>query len=330
MTPLVTVGVPVYKRLDFVAQAIRSVAAQDYPNIELIVSDNGPNGEQVAAIARANYPRPFVFRQNQTSAPIVAHFNQLVNAASGHYYILLCDDDEIAPNYVSAMVRMMEQHPQLAAAISVAENMSIDGETVSTTHDKPLPPPIMSAGEWVRGWAENRHKYISFTTNIARTADIRAAGGYPEFDGANGSDNGLLLSLCVGRSLGFSAETFYRHRIHDTSFGKSVSYKSLALASRQFLRFLDHEPRLKAYARSNPQEYAAIRAAVQRVIWITYFARWRSLYRNRMPYAQWVRGGFVLPPIPAYYRKVLAEIVASVPALDALARGVRRPGPNAS
>lgn len=330
MSPLVTVGVLVYKRLEYVAQAIRSVAAQDYPNIELIVSDNGPNGEQVAAIARANYPRPFVFRQNPTSVSIVDHFNQVVDAASGHYYVLLCDDDELAPNYIGEMVQLLEEHPNVGAAISCVENMNVDGVTVGSTHDKPLPPTIMRTSEFTRGWANNTHKYISFTTNMARTAEIRAVGKYPAFDGANGSDNGLLLSLCIDRSIGFCARTFYRHRIHETSFGKSVSYKSLALASRQFLRFLDHEPRLRAYARSNPDDYAAIRAAVQRVIWITYFARWRSLYRNRMPYAQWVRGGFVLPPIPAYYRKVLAEIVASVPALDALVRGARRPGPKAS
>lgn len=312
MTPLVTVAVLVYKRLEYVAQALRSVAAQDYPNIELIVSDNGPNGDRVAELARQHYPRPFVFRQNPTSVPIVTHFNQAVDAASGKYYVLLCDDDELAPNFISEMVALLEQHPNAGAAIACVENMDINGSTVGSTHDKALPPTIMRTGDWVRSWAANTYKYISFTTNLARTADIRAAGRYPEFDGANGSDNGLLLSLCIGRDIAFSANTFYRHRIHETSFGKSVSYKSLALASRQFLRFLDADPRLRAYAQTSPQDWAKIRGDVQQVIWITYFGRWKNLYRKRMSYAEWVRGGFVLPPIPAYYRKVLPEIFASL------------------
>ena len=47
MGATVTVAIPVYKRLTYVAQAIQSVAAQDYPAIELIVSDNGCNGDAV-------------------------------------------------------------------------------------------------------------------------------------------------------------------------------------------------------------------------------------------------------------------------------------------
>jgi glycosyltransferase involved in cell wall biosynthesis len=32
MSPLVTIAIPVYKRLHYLEQAVRSVAAQDYPH----------------------------------------------------------------------------------------------------------------------------------------------------------------------------------------------------------------------------------------------------------------------------------------------------------
>lgn len=327
MPPVVTIAIPVYKRLDYVAQALRSVAAQDYPAIELIVSDNGQNGDRVAELAREHYGKPFVFRQNPASAPIVTHFNQLVDAASGTYFGLLSDDDELSPNWASELVGLLERNPNAGAALARVEAMDVNGVTTASSDDRPLPPATMSAREWIRSWATQRHSFISYTTNLSRLAELRAAGKYPEFDGANGSDNGLLIKQCIGREIVFSPRATFRHRIHDTSFGKSVSYKSLALASRQFLRFLDHDPQLRAYAKTDPEAWAEIREHLRRIIWITYLARWNNLYRKRMSYGEWVRGGFQLPFIPAYYRRVLSTLIYSVPALAAL-RGLDRPRPS--
>ena len=44
---LVTIGIPVYKRLQFLPQAVQYGVAQDYENVELIVSDNGVNGSAI-------------------------------------------------------------------------------------------------------------------------------------------------------------------------------------------------------------------------------------------------------------------------------------------
>ena len=69
MSKLVTIGIPIYKRLTTLPQALQSVASQDYPDIELIVSDNGENGNKVKEIVEQCYPRPFRFRQNPCYGP---------------------------------------------------------------------------------------------------------------------------------------------------------------------------------------------------------------------------------------------------------------------
>lgn len=320
MVATVTVAIPVYKRLTYVAQAIRSVAAQDYPAIELIVSDNGCNGNAVWEIAQANYPRPFIFRQNPASVPIVTHFNQLIAAASGEYFILLSDDDELAPGYISTMVAALVANPSAAVAISRVEVIDEHNQVIGSTADRPLPPPLMSGPDWIERWGRNEHKFVSFTTNIARTSEIRMVGGYPDFDGGNGIDNALLIALSIERSIVYCHEAIFRHRIYDTSFGKSVSIASLARASRQFLAFLDQHPALRAYARQHPQEWRRCRNAIIRVIWTTYYGRWRHLYRGREAYLDWLKAGFALPFIPAYYRRVIPEIIYSLPTIGQFAQ----------
>jgi glycosyltransferase involved in cell wall biosynthesis len=320
MGATVTVAIPVYKRLTYVAQAIQSVAAQDYPAIELIVSDNGCNGDAVINLVRANYPRPFVFRQNETSVPIVEHFNQLLAAATGDYFILLSDDDELAPGYITAMVRAFETHSDAAAVISRVEVIDEQNQVISSTADRPLPPRLMSGPDWIRRWGYNQHKFVCFTTNLARTADLRAVGGYPDFDGGNGVDNALLVVLSINRSIIYCDDAIFRHRIYDTSFGKSVGVQSLARASRQFLAFLDQHPVLRAYAQQHPQDWVVCREAITHVIWTTYYGRWRQLYRGRERYIDWLKAGFALPFIPAYYRRALPEMFYSLPAIGPLAR----------
>jgi hypothetical protein len=133
-------------------------------------------------------------------------------------------------------------------------------------------------------------------------------------------DNALLVVLSINRSIIYCDEAIFRHRIYDTSFGKSVGVQSLARASRQFLAFLDQHPVLRAYAQQHPQEWATCREAIIRVIWTTYYGRWRQLYRGRERYIDWLKAGFALPFIPAYYRRALPEMFYSLPAIGPLAR----------
>ena len=46
----------------------------------------------------AHYSRPFNFRQNPHTVSVGIHLNQIIQAASGKYFVRVCDDDEISAN----------------------------------------------------------------------------------------------------------------------------------------------------------------------------------------------------------------------------------------
>ncbi|GAB4429611.1 MAG: glycosyltransferase family A protein [Chloroflexi bacterium OHK40] len=326
MAPLVTVAIPVYKRLGYLPGALRSVAAQDYPEIELIVSDNGEHGATLDALVAAHYPRPYRLRRNQRSVPIVEHFNQLIDSASGVYYAMLSDDDEISPTFIGELVRLLERYPEATAALARVEAFSEDGARVlAATDDAPLPPELMSGMAFVRAWCTHQHKFISFTTNLSRTADLRAAGGYPPIERANGSDNALLIKQSLGRAIAFSARCTFRHRMHATSFGKAAEIESLARSSRQFLAWLAEDPGLRAWGQQHAAEYAELRELAAGLAYGTYLARWRGLYRGQISGLRWVLAGFRLPFHPRYTRQAAATVLYSLPGLDRLARRHKRP-----
>ena len=77
MEKLVTIGIPIYKRLEYLPQVLNIVASQDYPNIDLLVSDNGMNGTIVPEIVTKYYPKQYRFRQNPSTVSVSIHYNQL-------------------------------------------------------------------------------------------------------------------------------------------------------------------------------------------------------------------------------------------------------------
>jgi glycosyltransferase involved in cell wall biosynthesis len=324
MTPLVTIAIPVYKRLETLAGALRSVAAQDYPQIDLLVSDNGENGDLVPAIIDEHFPRPYRFRQNPQTVPMDVHYNQLIDAALGEYYALLSDDDEISPNFVSELVGLLRDRPQATAALARVETFADDGTVLASTDMAPLPPDVMEGADFIRRWGRYEHKFLSFTTVLSRTADLRKVGGYPDFDRGNGFDNALLLKQCLGREVLFSPRATFRHRVHHTGQGLAASTTSLARASRQFLRFLQHDPYVLEYARTHPEVWHSIRAETTYIIWSTYHSRWANMYRDRLSQTEWVRSAFQLPYIPAYYARVFDTFSKTWPWLAAFKRGILR------
>jgi glycosyltransferase involved in cell wall biosynthesis len=312
MPELVTVGIPVYKRLQYLPQALSGVQKQDYPNIELVVSDNGINGKKVTHIIDKFYARPYRLRENAASVSAVVHFNQIIQEATGKYFVLLSDDDEISANYISQLVNIMEDDPQVAIAFSRQELIDEGGQIRGSS--KKNIPPIMSGQEFIRAWCSYTLGFKCFLTNMSRLKDIRLCGGFPDFPMACHSDNALVLKLCLNRYVAFSQTCTFRYRVHESSLGISADYKDVAGASKQFLNFLDSDPKILEFASIQPDLWYQSKERLTKMIWRGYLWRWKRGYRKTLPPWKWIRAAVVLPFIPAYYRAVVSTLTATATA----------------
>ena len=90
-----------YRHFEYLPSAIDSVLAQDYPNIELIVSDDGspnfPKEELEAYIAqhKGDNITQVTIRQQPQNGGTVRHLNSAIQACSGAYIISLSGDDNL-------------------------------------------------------------------------------------------------------------------------------------------------------------------------------------------------------------------------------------------
>ena len=105
---LVSVIIPTFNRAWAVGKAIDSVLSQDYPNVELIVVDDG-SGDQTWPLLSAY--KETLLPIHQSNQGVSAARNRGIAAAAGDLIAFLDSDDYWLPGKVSEQVAFFKSHP---------------------------------------------------------------------------------------------------------------------------------------------------------------------------------------------------------------------------
>ncbi|MBV8602685.1 MAG: glycosyltransferase family 2 protein, partial [Candidatus Eremiobacteraeota bacterium] len=104
--PLVSIVVATYNRPEELRRnSLRSLLAQQYRNLEIIVVNDG--GEKVADVAKLD-PRIRVFDREENVGPLETG-NFGARQATGKYLQFLADDDALYPDHVARLVEALER-----------------------------------------------------------------------------------------------------------------------------------------------------------------------------------------------------------------------------
>ena len=147
--PLISIIISSYRQMHFIFLAIDSVLKQDYPNIELIVTDDGTDDFNITDVKhyiecnnRGNISRIKVLK-NSVNVGTVKNLNGALAVVEGKYVMFLDGDDLHAAQCISKAADFMEsnRHYFVAAGHVILFN---DGEDIltlkiikdATLHDK--------------------------------------------------------------------------------------------------------------------------------------------------------------------------------------------------
>jgi GT2 family glycosyltransferase len=100
---------------DVTAECIESLLAQDYPDLEIIVSDNGSTDGSIEYI-KERFPSARLI-ENGKNLGFGAAVNRGLQTASGDYFIFLNNDLYLQPNSLSELVRLLESDSSIGAAV---------------------------------------------------------------------------------------------------------------------------------------------------------------------------------------------------------------------
>lgn len=183
MKPWVTVVCTCFNQETYIEIALKSVAAQQYPNVQLIVIDNASSDQSAERIQTFVDTHPTVtFIQNDQNIGLCRAFNQGLKQAKGHYVIDLSADDVLLPNRLAKQVERFEQlPPEYAVVFSNAAYIDAGGRFLAyhypvNSNEEALKPVV--SGYIFRKILEKY--YICTPTMMMRRSVLNELGGYDE------------------------------------------------------------------------------------------------------------------------------------------------------
>jgi len=109
-----SIGIPAYKA-SYLHECITSVLEQTFVDFELIVvNDNSPEDiESVVKTFNDSRIRYFKNDVNTGALHVVDNWNKCLSFATGEYFILMGDDDKMAPEFLDEFFNIQNKYPNL-------------------------------------------------------------------------------------------------------------------------------------------------------------------------------------------------------------------------
>jgi hypothetical protein len=163
--PTVSIAIRAFRRR-WLAEAIASVLAQTYRDLELVIYDDAGDLEAVATATgdpRVRYHRA---EERRTAS---GRFTAAVAQCRGEYIGILDDDDAYAPDFVAALVQALDADPRCGVAFC-RSTWDDGGELVVPADPRPAGPQADYAASMLgHGW------WTPFSEMLIRRSALEAA-----------------------------------------------------------------------------------------------------------------------------------------------------------
>ncbi len=120
-TPLVSIVIPCYNRENYVSDAINSSLRQTYPNVEVIVVDDGSTDDSVTVLKQFGDQIKLIEQKN---SGVNAARNVGFKSSKGEFIIFLDSDDWLSNDIVEKHIETTQKWP--SASIYCADSVFID------------------------------------------------------------------------------------------------------------------------------------------------------------------------------------------------------------
>lgn len=229
-TPLVSVVIASYNMAHFLPQAVGSVLRQTYPNVELIVVDDGSTDPTRSAMA------PFLAQPNvryvrQSNAGQAAAKNRGVREARGEYIAFLDADDFWADDKLAAQVPLLQRSPAVGVVYARIRYIDEQGKPDGECED-----------ELFRGHVSGAlfvSNFVGFGTALVKRECFERLGGFDE-SLRMGIDYDLWLRFSTRYQFDYIDRPLLHYRRWPGQMSKDTSgrYRNGMLIMERFLR--DH------------------------------------------------------------------------------------------
>jgi glycosyltransferase involved in cell wall biosynthesis len=231
-TPLVSIIIPLYNAEKYIAEAITSAKTQTWPNIEIIVIDDGSTDNSLAVAKTFEGENIKIFNQENRGAS--AARNKGLSESKGEYIQFLDADDFISPGKIKEQVKLLPDGSNYLSAGPIVH--FIDGE------DPYMEAPVL---DWFKEGIDDTADFlvkqyggsligldyggmVALHSWLIPKRLIDQAGLWNEELSLD--DDGEFMCRVVLAAKGIkyapNAINYYRKHANDTNISSSISYRA--------------------------------------------------------------------------------------------------------
>ena len=220
--PKVSIIIPTYNRVSYLLQAIESALAQDYPNLEVIVSDNASTDTTREVVRKYVKDPRFKYFRNEKNLGMAGNWRRaLYEYAVGDWAMLLSDDDYLLDNcYISKAVELIRKHRNVKLVwgnyTTLNENLNIFKRSDFKLNE------FISGKDYFIHYREKvaPHIHSTLTTLFNRVEAIKLSAFTKNISAL---DTSLWLRLMLVGDVGFVKDHVAVYRIHKGNTTLSIS-----------------------------------------------------------------------------------------------------------
>ena len=209
--PLVTALINTYNYGRYLPFAINSVLNQTYPNIEILVVDDGSTDHTPQVLAQYGDKIRVLRTENGGQGHT---FNVGIPQASGELIMLLDADDTWLPTKVERMVELAARHPKAAMLYHRFQNVGKNGQTLGDPQ-----PFTLTSGDYRSKYLRSGGTWWSPITSVLvlRPEHVKKALPIPTYAVREGADT-LITDFCaVSSQIAAHPEPLTHRRLHGSN-----------------------------------------------------------------------------------------------------------------
>jgi glycosyltransferase involved in cell wall biosynthesis len=173
---------PIYNEERFLERTLASLRAQDYGNIQILISDNASTdrtGEVAKRIAKDD--ARIRYKRVAENVGVASNFRQVLEEADGKYFMWAAGHDEWSEDLISASVATLESNENASIAFATSYWINEDGERDNRdTHYPDTRGMSLFARFFTVFWG-NMHPVMG----VIRLDSLRRTGSIQSFAGAD-------------------------------------------------------------------------------------------------------------------------------------------------
>ncbi|WP_299157315.1 glycosyltransferase [Accumulibacter sp.] len=212
--PLVTIGLPVFNGAATLGAALETLVQQDYPNLQIIVSDNASTDGTLAICERfAQRDARIRLIRKPVNEGAVANFRTVLDAADSPYFMWAAADDYWYPRFISRLLPALENDPAAGVAMCAVDRRLPDGSVFDTIRFSGDKDPNGKGHLWLLSKILSGAKYNLFIYGLFRTTLLQRAMRY--FPEVLGGDRQFICQMALACRFAYVDEILLT-RTHQT------------------------------------------------------------------------------------------------------------------